>query len=742
MAVDRRSKRLGMLAVVALLMLGSLGTRLWFLQGVQAADYQSDVDQAKTRTVYIPAARGRIVDVDGRVLADNQRILTVTVDWKMIRNRAARKELFARLSGHLAVPPEEFERRYQSNLYDPLLPLPLKEDVDEAIVNTLLERSEDHPGVDVVEEWRRVYPYAPLASHVVGYLGALNENNVDAYMARGYNRNERVGAFGVEQSMEAYLHGDWGKQVWEIDASGNTVRLLESTAPVAGKDVQLSIDLDIQQYAEQALEQQLRNRRELPMEQQSHNGINPKSDGRPGVSENDKRFFEEFPEWVPYKAPAGSVVVLNHSNGQVIAMASYPTFDNRWFNSGIDRAKFDVLFPQSEDPDDSILVNRAVQGRYNLGSAIKPFIAWSAMHSGIIGSTEFYRDEGIYKLQTVDDETCASGVRCEFKNAIDPFGEPSRYGPVSVEEALAVSSDAFFYRLGELFFTTPGKRDELKTDLEQFGFGADSGIDLPYEWDGRIPDDAIKKDLVERGVLAEGEADHLVTGDYVQVSIGQGLMAATPLQLANAYATLANSGFLMRPHIVRNIFEPLTPDRAPAVADLDAAVVFESFERPEIKHQLEMPEEVLAPIVRGLTRVTTSFRERPGLEYPAGRYRQTTGESLFATYPEDAIPVAGKTGTAQGARSYPWNDSSAFGAFSVDSTRPYTVVSYLEKAGYGAKGAAPVVKCVFTALSGLLELDPVQPSDPLDVNSNVAAPQRGLLDQQCLFGREGFVVKD
>jgi penicillin-binding protein 2 len=430
--------------------------------------------------------------------------------------------------------------------------------------------------------------------------------------------------------------------------------------------------------------------------------------------------------------------VLNHSNGPVIAMASYPTFDNRWFNSGINKEKFDVIFPASKDPDKSILVNRAVSGRYNLGSSIKPFIAWSAMHSGLLGPKEVYEDTGVYKLATIDADTCASGVRCEFKNAIGPFGEPSRYGPVTVEEALAVSSDAFFYRLGELFYSTPGKREELKADLEQFGFGADSGIDLPYEWDGRIPDDAIKKELVDRGVLTKGEADFLVTGDLVQVAIGQGLMAATPLQLANAYATIANNGFLMRPHVVLNILEPLTPDRAPAIADLDAAVVAESYVRPEIKLQLEMPPDVRDPIVAGLTRVTAG----DGVEFPRGFYHATTAERLFQTYPDDAIPVAGKTGTAQGARSYPWNDSSAFGGFSLDANRPYTVVAYLEKAGYGSKAAAPVVKCMFTALSERLALDPVLPSDTLDVNAVLAAPERGLLDQQCLFGNDFVTVKD
>jgi penicillin-binding protein 2 len=729
-----------MLALVAVLLLGALGTRLWFLQGVQAEEYQVAVNAAKTRTVYVPPERGRIFDSDGRVLADNERILTVTVEWNVVRNRdRTRAELFERLSGPLGIPVEEMEARYDSGRYDPLLPLPLKEDVDEATVQFLLERAEDYPGIGVVEEWRRVYPYAPLAAHVVGYMGALNEDNVDEYVARGYNRNERVGAFGVEQSMESRLHGSWGSQVWEIDAAGNTVRLLESTQPIAGEDVQLSIDLDVQQYAEQALETQLRRRRDLDPEsvdKPAHNPVDPKSKDGKRVYASSAEFGDE--EWIQFKAPAGSVVVLDHSNGQVIAMASYPTFDNRWFNAGISKSKFDQLFPPSDDPDQSILVNRAVQGRYNLGSTIKPFVAWSAMHSGLIKADDIFQDEGTYKLTSIDKATCASGVRCEFKNAVDPWGQPSRYGPVDVEDALAVSSDAFFYRLGEAFYTLPGRRDELKSDLEEFGFGADSGIDLPYEWDGRIPDDEVKADLVERGVLAEGEAPRLLVGDLVQVSIGQGLMAATPLQLANAYAALGNGGFVMRPHVVKNIYAPLTPDRAPAVADLSAGSVVESFERPEVNNQLEMPPEVRSPIIAGLTRVITG----KGVEYPKGRYRSTTGESLFSTYPKDGILIAGKTGTAQGFGNYPWNDSSAFGAFSLDASRPYTVVAYLEKSGYGARGAAPVVKCIFTALSGRATMDPVLPSDPLDLNAYTAAPERTLTDQTCLLGRGGVLPSD
>jgi penicillin-binding protein 2 len=751
MAVDRRSTRLGVLALVGLILVSALGTRLWFLQAVQAEDYQASVNRSKIRTVSIAPERGRIFDADGRVLADNQRVLTVTVEWAVLRRTANRTTLFERLSGPLGKPVADLEERYQNGLKmsDPLLPMPLVQDVDEGVVQYLLERGEDFPGVNVTEEYRRVYPYAPIASHVIGYMGQLNADNVAEYKARGYNLNERVGQFGVEASMESVLHGAWGKQVWEIDAAGNTVQLLEEVKPVAGSDVQLTIDLDLQQYAEQALETKLRQRRDLPTSKEecncadlaARNPIDPKKDDGSRVYSSSKEFGNQ--EWVQYKAPAGSVVVLNHGNGAVLAMASYPTFDNRWFNAGISKQKFDQLFPDTDDPDQSILVNRAVQGRYNIGSTIKPFVAWSAMHSGLITAEDIWEDNGVYKLVSIEKEVCASGVRCEFKNALDPFGQPSRYGPVRVPDALAVSSDTFFYRLGEQFYTLPGRRDELKADLGEFGFGTDTGVDLPYEWDGRIPDDAVKKELVDAGVLAKGEAPKLVTGDLVQVSIGQGLFATTPLQLAVAYAALANGGFVMKPQIVRAIYAPLTPNKvdAPGFADLGAGTVEQSFVNPEIQRQMDMPNEVRQPIIDGLQRVICpTYREgkKCGVEFPKGRYRATTGESLFKDYPYEKLPIAGKTGTAQGARQYPWNDSSVFGAFSLDPEQPYTVVAYLEKSGYGSKAAGPVSKCILTAIADG-GTPPVQPSDPLDLNSPYPAVPSELDDVSCLGGYDASI---
>jgi penicillin-binding protein 2 len=262
----------------------------------------------------------------------------------------------------------------------------------------------------------------------------------------------------------------------------------------------------------------------------------------------------------------------------------------------------------------------------------------------------------------------------------------------------------------------------------------------------------VKAELVEKGVLAKGEVPRLVTGDLVQVAIGQGLFATTPLQLARAYAAMANGGFVMRPHIIKNIYAPLTPDKqgAPGFADLEAGTVVQSFQTPEIVHQLSMPPEQYLPIIAGLKRVIcgndVERTERCGVYYPkepVARYRSTTGESIFRDYPHSALPLAGKTGTAQGAGQYPWNDSSVFAGFSTDPAKdkPYTVVAYLEKSGYGSKAAAPVVKCVFEALAGKTPggLDPVLPSDPLDVNSPYPAAPKQLRDTSCLGGYDGSV---
>jgi penicillin-binding protein 2 len=720
MAVDRRATRLGVLALVAISLFSALGVRLWFLQTVKAAELQEVVDVAKRRIVRVAPERGRIFDADGRILADNERVLTVAVDWQQLRSTSQRQEIFSRLSGWVQVPVVDMEARFDRRIDSPFLPFPIKRGVDEPTAAAILERIEDFPGVSVEVEWGRVYPFAPHAAHVIGYMGALTQDDLDDPLYDGYLLNERVGQFGVEKSMEQVLHGTWGYIEIEVDASNRPVRVIQEVPPVNGFDVQLTIDLDVQQYAEQTVETTLRARRT----QTATNPIVRKPDG------TREKMDVNLPDEVFYKAPAGSAVVMNYETGAIVAMASYPTFDNRWFEAGLSSAKFRQIFPVTDDPDQSILVNRAVQGRYNLGSTFKTFVAYSALITGLLTPEETYEDRGTYQLgpESADPDKCRAGlIKCEYKNSLcGSTGRPCVYGEVAVEDALAVSSDTFFYRIGEQIMIQNDRQPVLQTEVERFGFGADTGIELPFEFDGTVPDRELKRLYAELGVIGEDEGRSYFVGDNVQLAIGQGLLSATPLHLTSAYGALANSGSVMQPSLIRAIWEPGVPDGSvPGFVDFSRGTVFEDRSGPEVVREIPMPIEVRQPIVAGLRRVITG----PGVN--SDYYHKATGEHLFRDYPDNAIPLAGKTGTAQGAGNYPWNDSSVFTGFAIDPSTelfppnqddPYVVSAYLEKSGFGSQAAAPVVKCIFLALSDPKRMDPVELSEPLDINARVAAP--------------------
>ncbi|MFT4656604.1 MAG: penicillin-binding protein 2, partial [Ilumatobacter sp.] len=518
MAIDKRASRLGVLALVGTLLFGLVGTRLWFLQTVEQAALQAEVEQTKRRTVPLLPERGRIFDAEGRIVADNERVLTVGIEWDVIQRASTRAEIFRRVSGWVDVPIEEMERRFKSGVYSPFLPMPVAEDIDEPTAAAILERVEDMPGVQILEQARRVYPYAPLASHVVGYMGRITAETKDSYEERGYQLIERVGKFGIELSMEDELHGKPGFVTYEVDKSSRIVREIERVPAVNGQDIQLTIDLDQQQFAEQALESQL----ELRRLEVARNGLDPETNF-------EDRFFTEYPEEVPYKAPAGAVVVQNHENGHVIALASYPTFDNRWFESDLGGGKFETIFPSENpdgtpiDPDKSILVNRAIQARYNLGSTFKPFTAYAALNTGLLDTNYTYEDRGTYRMvDTIDQNRCNEGlVRCVFRNATcSGTGRPCVYGFVDVETALAVSSDAFFYRIGEQLMFQNDNAPILQEQVRLFGFGADTGIELPFEFDGTVPDAELKARYAELGVISEEEGRGYYSGDNVQLSIG------------------------------------------------------------------------------------------------------------------------------------------------------------------------------------------------------------------------------
>ena len=203
------------------------------------------------------------------------------------------------------------------------------------------------------------------------------------------------------------------------------------------------------------------------------------------------------------------------------------------------------------------------------------------MNSGqLIGGAEYeFLDRGTYKLESIPDDRCQDGVKCVFRNAVcRATGAPCRYGLVNVEDALAVSSDTFFYKIGEQILTERGYQPILEEQIRLFGFGSPTNIDLPNEFAGTVPSKALKQRLADTGAITKEEGEAYYVGDQILFSIGQGLMSATPVQMANAYGVIGNGGKMTEPRVVKAILEPGTPDKTQGLADLTKIKVVERFD--------------------------------------------------------------------------------------------------------------------------------------------------------------------
>jgi penicillin-binding protein 2 len=399
-------------------------------------------------------------------------------------------------------------------------------------------------------------------------------------------------------------------------------------------------------------------------------------------------------EGVYFEAPAGALSVLDPRNGQVVAIATYPTFDNRWFTKPIPQTQFEQLFPDGER---SPLVNRAISGRYQIGSTMKLFSAMAAVNSGFLpGPRHVVNDPGYYEIKN-----CEPPQPCRYTNA---GGETNAPGAIDLPTALAISSDVYFYKIGaEMWQQLEG--DVLQDGIREFGLGRETGVDLPYEYGGIVPDAALKKRLADQGVINADEGAGYFTGDNLQLAIGQGLFTATPLQIANGYAAFANGGTVWTPHVVARILAPGTPDVASGQVDLSQAIPVREIE-PTSTGQVAIAPETRAAVMEGLVGV---------LDYG-------TAASAFKNYDYDRFPIAGKTGTAQDFTLKDERDTSLFAAFGpINDTPRYAAAAVLERAGFGAWSAAPVVKCFYEGISGQIAMPPVSQSDALDRTSTRTA---------------------
>jgi penicillin-binding protein 2 len=646
---DSPRLRLSILGVVALALFSALFARLWFLQVVGSPEYQLQAELLRTREINIEAPRGRILDAQGRVIVDNRVSTVVTLDRKVLDESEDRDGALLRIAQELTaagVPTKvaDLEARLVDPRFSPIEPVPIATDISEDLEVYFGERRDQFPGVAVERETVRIYPYGSLASHVLGYVGKINEEELEARMGteddpvdnpKPYDEDDHVGKTGVEYTFEDELRGKPGVRQVEVDARGEIIRTLEYTPPVSGSDIQLTIDLDVQALTEAELLEGVEATRSRPAR-----------DGQ------------------PTRAPAASAVVLDPKTGGVVALASYPTYSPEEFVGGITTERYDELKAQN-DP----FTNRAIAGQYAPGSTFKLVTSYAALTTGLIGPTTPINAGATYTVQG-----CRSGsASCTFRQ---PGGGN---GTISLERAITVSSDTFYYKLADDFWVQRDAYGEtpMQDAARTFGLGSPTGISLPYEKGGVIPDPEQRRQRHEENPEAFPEGTWR-SGDNVLVSIGQGEVLVTPLQLADMYATFANGGTLYQPNIVSRV---LAPGSDPANPEVERVI------EPRAKAQIDLPPAVFDVMMRGFDGVTKSG----------------TAASVFEGFDQSLWQVAGKTGTAQVQGKA---DSALFVGFGPTSDPQYVAAVVIEEGGFGAVAAAPVVRAILEPLAGATELRP------------------------------------
>jgi penicillin-binding protein 2 len=649
--------RLTVIGVIVMFLFSALFARLWFLQVASDSNYAGAATSNRIRIVYEPALRGRILDRNGKPIVDNEPVDVVTFDRNKTISPGARKLVVARLAQLLGVTPKEIEHRIDDPRSSSFAPVHVATGIPPEVRTYIEEHEVDFPGVQVIRTAERAYPNGPVAANLIGYVSEINADELRAYKNEGYRQGDLIGKDGIEQTFENVLRGTPRKLKVEVDSRGRVVRTIEEQKAVAGKDVELTLDLDVQRMAEQSLAQGM--------------------DGARALQDQ-----AETQRYSSYRAGAGAVVVLDPNDGSVIAMASSPTYDPRQFAGGITPEAFQQLNrPESNFP----LVNRAVQGLYAPGSTFKLFTAIAALQSGQLDPNAGFYDKGCIDIG--NQQRCNAGK--------------TPHGMVNLPQALTVSSDTYFYNVGRDMWqhynaylkekdTNKGAADAeiakgyaIQNTAKAYGFDRPSGVGLPDEAGGRVPDQLWKQRFNQNDPdpRQKREQSLWLPGDNVSLAVGQGDLLVTPLQLASGYAAFANGGTLFTPRLASAVLEPGTglDQPPPVVRDLPPQPVGPTGLTPETRQV----------IMDGLIGATNN---PSGTAYAA--FRGIGGPT-----------VAGKTGTAQASGK---QDTSLFVGISPPDKPQYVVMSVVEEGGFGASVAAPIVARIFQGIDGSANAASVQ----------------------------------
>jgi penicillin-binding protein 2 len=639
---DNSRVRVSIVGVVVVALFSTLLVRLWFLQSGAESGLKVRAEVASTRVIQTESPRGAIFDRDGKVLVRDRASWAVTVDRDLEEDTVDR--LLGQLAEQLGIPADELESHYHSIRQSPLKPAVVALDVSQQNRLAILQNPEDYPGVSIKRLTVRTYPQGSLAAQLLGYVGEVPEEDMKRLEERGYEPGDSIGQAGVEAVFESMLRGRPRRETVLVNPQGRQVGSPIDVEPgTVGHNVRLTIDTDVQKAAEESLAQGIVAVRTV---------------------QNDDRRDEGF---FTYRAPAGSAIVLDATDGSVIADASFPTYDLTDWVGGISQENYDAISgPYSGFP----MLNRATQGEYAPGSTFKLVTSLAMTKHGIRSVGDYYTDEGQVEL----DGTVFSNAGNEV------------LGPVNLEQALTQSSDTYFYTIGDEFWHIWKGGDEtrgmgIQTESRELGFGEPTGIELD-EARGRVPDPEWKADFARTYYKDEDDQEANAIWypfDDIFPAVGQGDLTVTPLQLANAYAAFANNGTLWQPHVAQEVI------------DADGEVVRRV--EPKAIRRITFDPATRAAMLAGFR---GAVADEEGTAYAA-----------FAGFPLDQIPVAGKTGTAQVAGK---DDTSLFvGMFGGTPDQPrYIVAVVVEQAGFGSSTAAPIARRIIEAMNGL-------PTPPVEI---------------------------
>lgn len=608
--MERAGARLKILAFVVAFMFVALSTRLWFLQVLAGPQHARDARDNSLRTVTTDALRGDILDRDGRRLVHNRLSLEVRINRDELGDEA--EATLAHLSEILGVPAQDLGEELDSKLYYSYQPVPVAEFVPEEVFFKVREEPERFRGVEVVEKSVRTYPQRGLAAHLVGWVGQINAEEINEQRFAGYGPSDLVGKAGLEANYERWLRGTPGEERFLVNSDGEVLREFDPKPPEPGHDLRLALDLDVQRIVEQELQDGILRARTVYDESSGKNLI----------------------------ANAGAVVVLDPRTGGIVAMASWPSFQPSWFVRGLTEQQRFQLFESTQAP----MLNRATQITYAPGSTFKPFVALAAVKEGIASLGGYYDCPAEYVHE--GDESGTIFHNWDGKSS----------GVLSIAAGLKVSCDTQYYKFGSDFYFADARtnKQELQRRIRQWGFGRETGVDLPAEAVGTVPDRAYVAE--HRDVYPDG----WIPGIDILLAIGAGEMKATPLQLAQAYAAIA-SGKLCRPHLVASI------------EDRDGEVVRKIGGRCRQLGYTSAELEYIREALRGVT----------------------SGGTASSVFSRCTLDVSGKTGTAERP---PFQDTSWFAGIVPSHDPQYVVVATVEQGGFGAETAAPIVRNIMSRI--------------------------------------------